>query len=244
MRAMRRAAGGGTMRESKTLRPIALLALLALSGQAGAGSRSIRVEFGDDWGAELAIGTSACPGTSGSNTRVLWNSFVFAGGDNPDYHFDFETYCQITGAYDPQDPGKAYFSGLSFSASEEPGLRTLVGANRNNAVTGIRYTYLSGPKFADPNGFQWALYFFPRNMVVVALNGLIDLSPYDTDSYILDSGFDYIWYGDSSGAEGYFCFEETVSGADFIGTWDGSLSDTSNECLRRIDVLFENDFED
>jgi hypothetical protein len=219
------------------------LMLAATTAPAGAATRAIRIDFGGDWADGLPIGSASCPGTSASNRLVLWNGFTFAGNSDPNFNFGVDTYCQQTTPF--TQPGEPYFSNLSFFTGDENGLAALVGTNTNNAASAIRYTWLAGPRFSNPNGFQWAFYFFPsRQLTIVGLYGLTAIPLFDATSFISGPGGQQIWRGGSDGYDGeYFCFTGTGAGTTYAGEWNGLPSDTTSPCLTPFLVLFKNGFE-
>ena len=214
------------------------------ASHAAAATRGIRIDFVGDWGAApFDIGTSDCAGTSASNVLVVRNGFTFSGDSDPNLHFNVDTYCQKTTPFDPGNPSDPYFSRTSFFTGDETGLAAMVGTNTDNAVSGIRYAYLGGNRFNNPNGFQWAFYFFPRGVTVVGLYGLTSIPLFDQTSYITNGGFD-VWLGGFDGYDGqYFCFEGSGPGTSYIGEWNGLLSDVSSTCLQKIAVQFVDGFE-
>ncbi len=225
---------------------IAVLAALA-SQHGEAAQRSIRIDFVGDWGNALSL--DACPGSTTANTLVTWggdfDTYTFSGQSDPAFNFNTDTYCQITVAYDPLQPGDAYFSSASFFTGDEPGLAAMVGANLDNHATAVRYAYLAGNRFDNPNGFQWAFYEFRNEITVVGLYGLTGIPLTDQHAYISPG----IWQGGTDGYDGeYFCFRSYfgVFGAqfvDYLGTWNGTLAEQDNVCLQEIATIFEDGME-
>ncbi len=232
------------MAPAACLRATFALALLVAVLPANAATRAIRVDFAGDWGDALNIGSAGCPGTSASNRLVLWNGFTFAGNIDPAFNFAVDTYCQATVPFNPAFPGDPYFHNTSFFA-DESALGALVGANTNNAASGIRFSYLGGPRFSSPNGFQWAFFFFPsRSLTIVGLYGLAGIPYFDATSFITTPGGQSVWRGQTDGYDGqYFCFTGSGAGTTFAGTWNGLNTDVTSPCLTPFLVLFKNGFE-
>ena len=173
-----------------------------------------------------ALGPTNCPGSLNTSTLVHYEGLEFSGRNHPAFLQD--TSCQV--------PIPGEFNQFTFFHGDELVLGAFVGANEDDAVTAIRYTYLDGA--AEPDGFQWAFYFFPRELTVVGLYGL-ETHLFDSTSYISDGSVDY-WDGARDGYEGeYFCFREGA----WIGTWDGTLEDTGSACLAALQQVFGNGFE-
>jgi hypothetical protein len=225
---------------------IALLVALLAPGSADAVTRGIRIDFAGDWGdadAAYAIGSPQCAGSSSLDTLVRFRGYTFSGYDDPGYEFDTDTYCQRTVPYDPSAPFDPYFSSASFFTGDEPGLAALVGANTDNAVSAIRYAYLGGPRFSEPNGFQWAFYFFPHGVTVVGLYGLTAIPLTDEASWIEDPTGSRIWLGATDGyTTEYFCFKDVDGATQYLGTWNGSLQE-SGACAAALGELFTDGFE-
>lgn len=212
------------------------LLFAALAGMAfdvHAARRTIRIDgFGDTW-VEHAIGTSGCPGTTDGvtpgDTLVHLFGFTFSGRAKTTFLFD--TYCQTA------QPGTLTETGYTYG--DEQVLATLFG-NNPNAVHGIRYSFLDADRFSgDATGFQWAVYTFPGGLNVVTLYGL-EATVLDATSYIL--GPIAVWTGSNGYDGGYFCFR----GTQYVGPWNGSLSDTSSACLQALqadDSIFFDGFD-
>lgn len=210
---------------------IAALVLIAAVADAHAVRRTLRIDFGD-WG-DAGVD---CPGTGIVRNGVLveWASFVFTAVDDPLYQTD--TYCQVT------DPD--FFSEASFFYGDEQGMAQLVGPNLDGAVTGVRHSLLRTDRFADPAvGFQWAFYFFPGDIVIVALYGLIDENgdPIPPTGDMITEGSLVYWNADEEGFDGeYFCFREGF----YTGFWDGEpVGSDPNDACPDPDVIFRNGFE-
>jgi hypothetical protein len=231
------------MKAHAWIRAAFALTLAASLSPAAAATRAIRVDFGGDWGSGFNIGSAGCPGTSASNRLVLWNGFTFAGNSDPNFNFAVDTYCQVTTPF--TTVGEPYFSSASFFQGDETALAALVGTNTNNAASAIRYSYLGGPRFSNPNGFQWAFYFFPsRSLTIVGLYGLTGIPYFDATSFITGPGGQQIWRGGTDGYDGeYFCFTGAGAGTTYAGEWNGLASDTTSPCLTPFLVLFKNGFE-
>lgn len=208
------------------------LALLSVSllatDDAQAGRRSIRVDV-TAWDTAIAIvpyegaATEACPGSGVSASLVVeplyqqgfvqWNSIMFQMAlTNGLVLTDF--YCQHSRAYEPSADPAEYLNETVFAADEQ-GLASMVGANTDDAVSAIRYSFLQ----SDINGEfnrQWAFYFFPDDLTVVALYGVKPgetVYPFEL-IYDLIPPYPAIWSSTEDGFSGqYFCFE----GRDYIG---------------------------
>jgi len=209
-----------------------VLPLLAVAGlglvvaDADAGRRAVRVDSGG-W-TQHALGAEACPGSIHTSTLVQYAGLTFSGRNHP--AFLAETYCQTS------NPGE--FDQFTFFQGDEPVLAAFVGDNDGDEVTAIRYVYLDGPPFEDPDGFQWAFYFFPDELTVVGLYGLVT-HVFDDTSYITDGWVDY-WNGATDGYDGeYFCVHHGI----WIGSWDGTLEDTGSACLAALQRVFGDGFE-
>ncbi|MDZ4728880.1 MAG: hypothetical protein SH820_02945 [Xanthomonadales bacterium] len=111
-----------------------------------------------------------------------------------------------------------YLNSSTFPA-EERDLAYWIGANTDNAVSAIRYSFL-GQENNQLIGRQWAFYFFPNDLTVVALYGVPD----DGATYLYESISDFslgsteqdylLWESVRDGFDGqYFCFQ----GKEFIG---------------------------
>ena len=145
--------------------------LLLVSLDTEAARRAIRVEF-NEWDEAQNIGSVDCPGSDAHSTEVLWNGIRFSGAGDPVYLI--ESYCQHSFNYEGDDFG-AWVNEDYFNQEfvNEPGLADLFGPNKTEPlITAIRYTYLDGDRDElDTNGFQWAFYFFPGGITIVALYG-------------------------------------------------------------------------
>lgn len=219
--------------------------LLTLASASTEAARSIRVEFGEDWGPGLSL--DACPGSSSASMFVTLAgsniTYTFSGQSDPNFNFDTDTYCQVTTPFNPGDPGATYFSQFSIP-TDEPGLRAMIGSNRDNRARAIRYSFLSGPRFNNPNGFQWAFYTFRERIIVVGLYGLTGIPLTSAHSFIAPG----IWDGGVEGYDDrYFCFRrsEAAPGGtlESIGSWNGNLSVVGNTCLQEVATLFRDGLE-
>lgn len=196
---------------------IAAVFLLAISTDVLA-RRSLRIAF-EAWSDALSLGTSDCPGASGNVGQVNLLTNQFSGDQGTTFLVD--AYCQASLPFD-QDTGTFEYLNSEIFPADEAGLANKIGANTNNAITGIRYTFLDCNRFAcetEPRGFQWAFYYFPGNITIVALYGLVGI-PVNTGEHFIfqpSLGVDH-WNGQRDGFDDqYFCFD----GNTFIGTWDG-----------------------
>ena len=213
-----------------TLQGMLFFALLAHALDADAARRGIRIDGFGSWD-EFAIGSPGCPGTTPGETTLVWNSFMFSGRDD-DAHL-FDTYCQ--------EPAPGTLNSGDFSYPDETGLVELIGANPDDAITALRYSFLDRPRFdfKEPaTGFQWTFYFFPTGVTLVGLYGLDEVW-LDHRSYISD-GWTMIWDGTGNNYDGeYFCFD----GDRFVGTWDGNLQGSDAACLNVLQRVFRDGFE-
>jgi len=218
------------------LAPVCALALcfvLAVPAvDAGVARRAIRIDGFGAW-QELAIGTAGCPGTSIDSTLVHWQDFVFSGREDAAHLFD--VYCQRP------EPGT-----FTVNYGDELALGALIGENKDDRVTALRYSFLDEDRFGgEATGFQWLFMFFPHELTVVGLYGF-ENELLDARSYILrqQSGHGApapirLWDGAEDGYDGqYFCFEQ----GRYIGTWDGTLADDS-ACSSKLQRIFHDRFE-
>jgi hypothetical protein len=90
----------------------------------------------------------------------------------------------------------------------------MIGPNTDNSVSAIRYSFV-GEFEGSYFGRQWAFYFFPDNLTVVALYGVPD----DSSTYEMESIIDFdlpsandewlLWNSQRDGYYGqYFCFQD------------------------------------
>ena len=219
-----------------------ILALVLVLGDAWAARRGVRVDgFGDTWatfdganGNPAGIGSANCPGTtagsSAANTLVSKLGFTFAGFANTAYLVD--DYCQVALA--------GTLTSTNYYYADEAGLASLFGTNPGNAITGIRYSFFDQSRFnfdTPPTGFQWAFYTFPSGVTVATLYGLETVT-LGSSSYI--GGPVIVWSGLNGYNGEYFCFRSN----QYIGSWNGLLSDTGSACLKSIsDKIFANGFD-
>lgn len=212
-----------------------LVALLALGivADAEAGRRSIRIDLGA-WDSAIEFtpfsGSSEdCPGAGvfgegdpnfppiNHRGYIIWNNLYFQTANfNTPALSSF--YCQNSNPYNPGNPNPLYYLNEESFPAEERDLAHFIGPNLNNAVSAIRYSFLgfSGGSY----GRQWAFYFFPNDLTVVALYGVPDNgSTYPMESIIdltLPSADDewLLWNSQRDGFNGeYFCFQ----GREYIG---------------------------
>lgn len=207
------------------------LILILVSLDANAGRRSLRIDFANWLDAE-PLGSAACPGSNPHSESVSWRGFLFSGGFAGNFLVD--TYCQAANDYDPiSDPDPSEYLSADSIPGDEAGLAEKVGNNNDpdplQRVTALRYTFLDADRFPDlpgdpePRGFQWAFYFFPGDVTLVALYG--DLEP-GTLGFepLIEAGTTTLWDGIAFGSDGeYFCFE----GTRFRGIWDGEPAGTA-----------------
>lgn len=192
-----------------------------------AARRTVRVDFGGEWDTRQ-IGTADCPGSTVGSTLVLRDGITFSGRDNPAHLAD--DYCQIS--IDDAWNSTSFFQG------DEAGLASLVGANTDNAVRAIRYSYLDDLRFDSPTGFQWGFYLFPNQITIVGLYGL-ESTTLDATSYIRQGG-NFLWRADLDGYDGeYFCFV----GSTYLGTWSGDPGEPGSACMQAFSTVFRDGFE-
>ena len=216
--------------------------LLMPCDSANATRRSTRVDAGG-WSDQKAFGSVNCPGTlalSGNAAASLpldWGAFRFHGiGDTA---YTYNMYCQYT------LPGQFSGDDLEFVDPPEPALRTMIGANSGDAVTAVRYTWMTGDFLFDGPSFQWALFSFPNEVTVVALYGLLDLDPFPPEPLVLDGstaikqGLATLWSAAGNNFDGeYFCFLD----GEYAGLWNGELDDIGSACLEAA-TIFNGRFE-
>ena len=204
-----------------------LFGLFCVPLLAHAERRITRVAAGA-WSDEKEFGSPDCPGSypltgnAAASLPLDWGSFRFHGSGDTAYTND--TYCQ----YPP-----------------EPSLQTLVGANTDDSVTAIRYTWLSGDFVFDGPSFQWTFFTFPNSVTIVALYGLVDVDVFPPAPLPLDGstaikeGTTTLWSAAGNNFDGeYFCFIE----GEFAGLWNGELDDTGSACLEAA-TIFDSSFE-
>jgi hypothetical protein len=219
--------GGG----HSLLPSLALAAILMFStGSAEAGRRSIRIDFGA-WGPQYEIypfepdQNPMCPGAYVSGSpyfepyyllgSVGWNGLYFQTATFYGLNLNIY-YCQHSKPYQAFANPSEYLNSSTFP-EEERDLAHWIGANTDNAVTAIRYSFL-GYENSQLIGRQWAFYFFPDELTVVALYGVPDdgsTYPYESISDFSLEAPDYLlWESVRDGFDGqYFCFQ----GKEYIG---------------------------
>lgn len=207
------------------LLPLLLSAVLVSELHAGgpSGRRDLKFDF-----EQISWIDSACA-TAGvellpEDLTVTWAGISFKGLE---CGLLVDAYCEETISGD--------FNEQSFG-DDELGLAALVGANTNGAIFGARWSVLSVDRFDAQTigygGHQWAFYFFPGDITIVALYGLINQTGGNirltSGSFIRDATNTY-WQGSTDGFAGeYFCFRS----GQYTGTWDGNFvgSDPSIAC--------------
>lgn len=207
---------------SRTFRHVLFVALASAAIDSHAARRAVRIDgFADTWTVQLAMGSADCPGTTAgataADTLIQRLGFTFSGRENA-AHTAF-AYCQTA------NPGT--LTQANYTYGDEADLATLFGSDPN-AISGIRYSFFDDDPFGGtPTGFQWAFYTFPNGVTVTALYGF-ETQALDATSYI--NGPASVWSG-TDGYDGeYFCFRPN----QYIGTWNGLLSDTSSPCLQAL----------
>jgi hypothetical protein len=207
---------------NQAFRYLLVAALAGAALDAHAVRRSTRIDgFADTWTVQLAMGSPDCPGTTAgaaaADTLIQRLGFTFSGRENA-AHTAF-TYCQTA------NPGT--LTQANYTYPDEADLATLFGSDPN-AISGIRYGFFDDDPFGGtPTGFQWAFYTFPNGVTVATLYGF-ETQPLDATSYI--SGPAAVWSG-TDGYDGeYFCFRPN----QYIGAWNGLLTDTTSPCLQAL----------
>jgi len=196
--------------------------LLAIASDELSARRSLRIAF-DAWSEAFPLGSPLCPGTTLPKGSVLVDGppfntlFEFSGDQGTTYLAD--AFCQVSIPYSEGLGTDEYLNEESFPP-DEAGLSGHIGPNTDNAVTAIRYTFLDRNRFSEnppPTGFQWAFYFFPDDVVVVALYGLQDVTLSGDHHFIRWGNFD-AWNGERDGFNGdHFCFEPIAPSFNFLG---------------------------
>jgi hypothetical protein len=207
---------------NRTFGYLLFVVLASVATDASAARRGTRIDgFSGFWSNQLAMGSPDCPGTTAgaaaADTLVQRLGFTFSGRENA-AHTAF-TYCQTA------SPGA--LTQTNYTYPDEADLASLFG-NDPNAVSGIRYGFFDDDPFGGtPTGFQWAFYTFPNGVTVASLYGF-ETQVLDATSYI--NGPVSVWSG-TSGYDGeYFCFRPN----QYIGAWNGLLSDTTSPCLQAL----------
>lgn len=194
-----------------------LIFLVAIC-DAEAGRRGLRIDLGA-WNTQQPIslggGSGACP-------EAAYDISIPIPGPGPSLGFGWVSwqdlqfmtsafegldtfYCQTSKPYQQGASTDEYLNEGIFPADEED-LAAMIGANTNNAVTAIRYTFVNDPS-SPTYGRQWTFYFFPDGLTVVALHGVLDnqvtyewIFDHEASAYVFQAQFDF-WDG------GYFCFD-------------------------------------
>jgi len=198
----------------------------ALDAQAG--RRSIRIDLGA-WLQPVSIppyvgestGTCSGAGVYGSPNPpqygwVSWNGYFFKTRSYSGEPLD-EFYCQKARLYSFSLDLSEYLNESVFPA-DEAGLAYMVGENTDNSVQATRYSFLD-TSTAQATGRQWAFYFFPDDLTVVALHGVPDdgSTPPSEGIYHLATA-EWIWWSDTDGFSGqYFCFQGETYIGDCVG---------------------------
>ncbi len=198
--------------------------------QAHAGRRGVRVDLGA-WNApqEISVG-----GGSGACPEAGWNARIPIFEPDPTIYwgwvhwmdFEFRTSafqglntftCQTSKPYTPGADPSQYLNEAIFPA-DEANLGAYIGANTDNAVHAIRYSF-TGEFQGAVYGRQWTFYFFPSGETVVGLYGV---QPGQTTyEWIYDHvNLQYAWRAeDNLSWDGYyFCFYDNGGYSYFSGT--------------------------
>lgn len=218
---------------------VAALFLIA-TFDADARRRALRIEFNDWTNPVFMVPGAECPGTSNLHSRVESPVKASVGLSLPGIEFDSNAsdnplllngrYCQEGNPFTGSEFSDEYLNAESFDPTDDPGMRALIGDNQDNAVKGLRYTFLTEPLNPDdtpgPNdaGYQWVFYTFPNNVTLIRFRGdFVD----DVDEYAepivrsagdtLFDGFAIINDDLSNIYDGeFFCFR----GQEYLGLWD------------------------
>lgn len=203
----------------------AAMLLFACPTQSEAGRRGLRVDLGA-WNEAheivLGAGNGACP-EAGWDAEVpvfepaptilwgwvTWNDLEFRTSAFEGLN---SFYCQTSRAYQPGALPEEYLNQAIFPA-DEADLGALIGDNEDNAVSALRYSFLGDHSGFPLYGRQWAFYFFPNQLTVVALHGVEDNQP--TYEWIWDKlDLVYVFNAQINYWDGeYFCFD----GRSYIG---------------------------
>jgi hypothetical protein len=223
-----------TRRSHRAWLPVIVIASLLAVSLAEAGRRSIRIDLGA-WGNSVPItpwqgSNENCPGAGvfgegdpnfppiQHRGYIIWNDIYFQTATFYDPPLD-SFFCQFSAPYDPGFSTPFTYLNFASFPPEEADLAYFIGLNTNNAVSGLRYSFLG---FGNSGSFgrQWVFYFFPDGLTVVGLYGVPDDgSTYATESIIdlqLPSANDewLLWNSQRDGFSGqYFCFQ----GRQYIG---------------------------
>lgn len=217
-------------------RPYSLLSVLLIAGifaidDAQAGRRGVRVDIGA-WNApeEISLG-----GGSGSCPEAGWDASVPVVGPGPTIFWgwvdwqemEFRTSgfegldtftCQTSKPYTQGADPQEYLNEAVFPP-DEASLGAYIGANTDNAVNAIRYSF-TGEFAGQIYGRQWTFYFFSSGEVVVSLHGVQPEQA--TFEWIYDhANQQYVWRAEDNpywNGE-YFCFYDNGAGSYlFSGT--------------------------
>ena len=210
---------------------VLLIACIFCINHAYAARRGVRVDLGA-WNAPEVIslggGLGACPEAGWDASVPVFDPgpTIFWGWVNwKDFEFrtsgfeGLDTFtCQTSKPYSPgADPGE-YLNEAIFPA-DETDLGAYIGANTDNAVHAIRYSF-TGEVPGQIYGRQWTFYFFSNGETVVSLHGVQPAQVtyewiYDhaNDQYAWRAEDDLYWDGQ------YFCFyDDGAGGFLFSGT--------------------------
>jgi len=145
---------------------------------------------------------------------VIWKSIYFQMAPSDGLVLS-QFFCQFSRPYQLFADPAEYLNDTVFPTDEQ-GLAGMVGDNTDKAVSAIRYSYLQ----SDPNGEfgrQWAFYFFPDDLTVVALYGVPEggaVFPYEMIFDLFEPPYPTLWSSTVDGFTGqYFCFQ----GREYIG---------------------------
>lgn len=217
-------------------RPYSLLSVLLIVciftiDDAQAGRRGVRVDIGA-WNPPQDIvlggGSGACPEAGwraeflvqGSNDLYFWGSV-----DWMDFQFQTSAFvglinmtCQTSKPFTPGAQPEEYLNEAIFPA-DEANLGAYIGANTDNAVHAIRYSF-TGEGGEGIYGRQWTFYFFSHGEVIVSLHGVLPaqityewIYDHANDQYVWRAEDNLFWNGE------YFCFYDYGTGTfQFSGT--------------------------
>jgi hypothetical protein len=208
-------------------KPVLFTIVLLATTSVDAARRSLRIDFGA-WGDSQPLGSEQCQGTFEQGPDVIWRGVQFSGSRNA--WFNQDSYCQSANQYDKFDyPNPSDHLSSAVFGTDEAGLAEKIGSNNSEnlarRVYATRFTFLDEDRFStedQPEGYQWAFYFFPDDVTLVTLYGE---TPVGTSGFTpaIYNRYGTIWDSADQGYDGeYFCFEGNL----YIGTWDGTLTES------------------
>jgi hypothetical protein len=212
------------MRHSLVSGFVVLLMCSVLAQHADAARRSLRIDFGNEWG----FGEPCDPGLL-SGKLLTWRGYTFSGYAPLVLQ---NNYCQ-------------YAAGLAASnmfAPEDAPVKNLL--KPGETISAARFWFLSGasnfPTEGD-QGFQWAFFHFD-DAIVVGLNGPVEidgnfegqpLPVTAVSSYLKASDGSTLWDGAAFDGE-YLCFRPDGS---FIGAVSAANLASCRQGVSRLPLL-------